>query len=386
MAAIGLLQFANQATTTLATTITSSQTSINVAAGTGALFPSPASGQYFKITIYPASGSTPAPEILHVTARSTDTLTVIRAQEGTTAQNWASGSLVENLITAGTLNSFGQVTQYAGNPNGYVAGFAASSSNPPSMVWDTTDGIMWVCTTSGPASTAAWTAQAPLSSPNFNGIPTAPTAAAGTSTTQLATTAFVTQAVSHVGDIKASAASGAQALWLLCYGQAVSRTTYSALFSAIGTAWGAGDGSTTFNIPDLRGRVLAGLDSMGGTSANRLSSVISSMTIGAVGGDQNLQSHGHSLSVYDSGHTHSAYDTGHYHGVDSYAYNSTNPYHGAVTANVDIGYINTTVGNANIVVNSATANIVSSLGNTGAGGSQNVQPTAIINYYIFAGV
>ena len=46
--------------------------------------------------------------------------------------------------------------------------------------------------------------------------------------------------------------------FLLCDGSAVSRTTYGDLFAAIGTAYGAGDGSTTFNLPDLRGRVAAG--------------------------------------------------------------------------------------------------------------------------------
>jgi len=49
--------------------------------------------------------------------------------------------------------------------------------------------------------------------------------------------------------------------YLLCDGSAVSRTTYSALFTAIGTAYGAGDGSTTFNVPNLKGRVPAGYDS-----------------------------------------------------------------------------------------------------------------------------
>lgn len=58
--------------------------------------------------------------------------------------------------------------------------------------------------------------------------------------------------------------------WLRCYGQAVSRTTYAALFAAIGTAFGAGDGTTTFNVPDLRGRAVAGKDDMGGSSAGRL--------------------------------------------------------------------------------------------------------------------
>lgn len=56
----------------------------------------------------------------------------------------------------------------------------------------------------------------------------------------------------------------------MCFGQAVSRTTYAALFAAIGTAYGAGDGSTTFNVPDMRGRVAAGKDDMGGTAAGRL--------------------------------------------------------------------------------------------------------------------
>lgn len=58
--------------------------------------------------------------------------------------------------------------------------------------------------------------------------------------------------------------------WLFAYGQAVSRTTYAALFAALGTAFGSGDGSTTFNLPDKRGRASFGKDNMGGTSANRI--------------------------------------------------------------------------------------------------------------------
>jgi microcystin-dependent protein len=58
--------------------------------------------------------------------------------------------------------------------------------------------------------------------------------------------------------------------YLLCFGQDISRSTYSDLFSAIGTTYGVGDGATTFTLPDLRGRVVAGQDDMGGSSANRL--------------------------------------------------------------------------------------------------------------------
>ena len=51
--------------------------------------------------------------------------------------------------------------------------------------------------------------------------------------------------------------------WLICNDAAISRTTYSALFTAIGTTWGVGDGSTTFNVPDLRGAFLRGTGSHG---------------------------------------------------------------------------------------------------------------------------
>ena len=54
------------------------------------------------------------------------------------------------------------------------------------------------------------------------------------------------------------------------YGQAISRTTYSGAFALMGTTYGTGDGSTTFNLPDKRGRVSAGKDNMGGTGAGRL--------------------------------------------------------------------------------------------------------------------
>lgn len=67
------------------------------------------------------------------------------------------------------------------------------------------------------------------------------------------------------------AGSTAPETWMLCYGQAISRVTYATLFTVIGTSFGAGNGTTTFNLPDLRGRVVAGKDNMGGTDAGRLS-------------------------------------------------------------------------------------------------------------------
>lgn len=85
------------------------------------------------------------------------------------------------------------------------------------------------------------------------------------------------------GSVTAFAGSSAPSGWLLCAGQAVSRTTYAALFTVIGTTYGSGDGSTTFNLPDLRGRVVAGLDNMGGSDAGRLSWA---NTLGTTGGKE----------------------------------------------------------------------------------------------------
>lgn len=75
--------------------------------------------------------------------------------------------------------------------------------------------------------------------------------------------------------------------YLFCDGDAISRTTYSDLFAVIGTAYGTGDGSTTFNLPDLRGRFPVGQDDMGGSAASRLTTGLGGIdgaTLGASGG------------------------------------------------------------------------------------------------------
>jgi len=84
------------------------------------------------------------------------------------------------------------------------------------------------------------------------------------------------------GTINMFGGSSAPTGWLICNGNAVSRTTYSSLFSIIGTTYGTGDGSTTFNLPNLKGKVVVGLDS-GDTSFDAL---------GETGGEKT-----HTLSV-----------------------------------------------------------------------------------------
>ncbi|WOH66178.1 phage tail protein [Bradyrhizobium sp. BWA-3-5] len=81
--------------------------------------------------------------------------------------------------------------------------------------------------------------------------------------------------------------------FVLAYGQAISRTTYATLFAMISTTYGIGDGSTTFNVPDLRGRVVAGKDDMGGSASGRLTSATissgSPTTLGGTGGLETMQ-------------------------------------------------------------------------------------------------
>lgn len=102
------------------------------------------------------------------------------------------------------------------------------------------------------------------------------------------TTTLVPRNFAPFGMIVAYGGSTAPAHWLLCRGQAVSRTTYADLFAAIDTQFGVGDGSTTFNLPDLRGRVPMGQDNMGGVDAARVTAASTgggnADTLGGVGG------------------------------------------------------------------------------------------------------
>jgi hypothetical protein len=104
---MALNQFTNNASTTLASAIDSSVTSLTVAAGTGALFPTLAGSNYFYTTLSNLAGT--IIEIVKVTARSTDTFTIVRGQDNTTATSFSSGDKVELRLTAADLNNFPQL-------------------------------------------------------------------------------------------------------------------------------------------------------------------------------------------------------------------------------------------------------------------------------------
>jgi len=164
------------------------------------------------------------------------------------------------------------------------------------------------------------------------------------------------------GMIMPYAGSSAPSGWLLLYGQAISRSTYSSLFSAIGTTYGSGDGSSTFNVPDLRGRTIAGQDDMGGSSADRLTNQtggVNGDTLGGTGGSET-----HTLTT--------AQLAAHTHGAGSYA--TSLPLSGNDT---DGGQGSRGSNNPQNFALSGTS------GSTGSGSAHNnVQPTLILNYII----
>ena len=168
------------------------------------------------------------------------------------------------------------------------------------------------------------------------------------------------------GALMPFAGSSAPTGFLLCHGQAVSRTTYATLFSAISTTYGSGDGSSTFNLPDLRGRVVAGQDDMGGASANRLTDQTGGLngdTLGATGGSET-----HTLTTAQlASHTHSFSDT------DSITVGTL------VTGDsVNRGGSGQLFSN-----NSVTVSISGTTGSAGSGSAHNnVQPTMVLNYII----
>lgn len=119
-------------------------------------------------------------------------------------------------------------------------------------------------------------------------------------------------AAGQPGDIKYTARSTAPPGWLKANGALVSRSAYPALFAAIGTRFGAGDGETTFKLPDLRGEFIRGWDDGRGVDGGR---EIGELQLGS------LQSHGHTANTSAAGnhsHTGSATSAGsHSHGASS---------------------------------------------------------------------
>ena len=152
-----------------------------------------------------------------------------------------------------------------------------------------------------------------------------------------------------IGAIQAYGGASAPTGWLICDGSAVSRTTYSELFAAIGTTYGAGDGSTTFNLPDFRGRTAIGADPNNQSTATGHTA----HALGQKGGEEK-----HTLSIAEMpSHTHNYSN-----------YTTASPTGAAISGIAWIG--------------SGYVAEISGISSTGGGGAHNNMQPYTVTYYI----
>ncbi len=165
--------------------------------------------------------------------------------------------------------------------------------------------------------------------------------------------------------------------YLMANGQAVSRTTYAALFAVFGTFWGIGDGSTTFNLPNLCEVSLIGKKGMGGAAARGIVNTAEISTLGAVAGEER-----HTLTLSEAPTGQFTFnDVEHTHGVSHNAQidgNPNNPQGGPGAQYAQIGQ-------ATITIQPAFTGC--SITDHAGGGSHNtLGPVMACNWIIFAGV
>lgn len=151
-------------------------------------------------------------------------------------------------------------------PNPTIKASVALTGDPTAPTPTAGDNDTSIATTAfvTTATSTATSGLATLASPTFTGDPKAPTPASGDADTSIATTAFVDSIAVPLGSLVPYAGAGdPSARWFLADGRAMSQTTYAALYAVLGSTYGAGLPGTTFNLPDLRGRVPVGPDNMG---------------------------------------------------------------------------------------------------------------------------
>ena len=329
--------YANNAKTTLAAGITSTQTTLTVAVGTGSLFPNPTTGQAFKVTLTSATSSS-VYEICLCTSRSGDVLTVVRGQEGTSATPFITNDIVGNYDTAGVMADLLQSEQLQSQYYQYAvaSGTAnALSATVPSNLTAIPDG-MYLTIISGYANTGTTSLNLTLGSTILGSKPivkgnnvalaSGDIPSAGYPLQLNWSNSFSAYIMSNpatgilvttvpTGSIMWFPATSAPSGYLIAEGQLISRTTYASLWTfaqASGnlvsdTTWtggqygsfSQGDGSTTFRLPQLGGYFIRNLDNGNGIDPSR--------AIGTVQQNQN-QSHTHTAtstsSVSDPGHNH----------------------------------------------------------------------------------
>lgn len=179
----------------------------------------------------------------------------------------------------------------------------------------------------------------------------------------VATKAYV-DATSFIGEIRMYAGITPPANWWWCDGAAISRTTYAALFAVIGTRFGAGDGSTTFNRPNLYGRTPVGYDGAGYAMGLAGGEAFHTLT----GAEMPAHAHG----VNDPTHAHSASEAAHTHGASLMRFVGSGAGLGVGTAPGNVNTGNTDAAQAGVTVNPAATGV--SIQNAGGGAAHNNMP------------
>jgi microcystin-dependent protein len=308
--------------TTLSAGINSSVTSVTV--NNAGSFPTSA-----PFTAVIEHGTANA-EVVLVTAVASNTLTITRGYDSTTAVSHGTGAAIRSEVVALDLNEASAHTSSNSGVHG-IAGSVVGTSDSQT-----------------------------LSNKTFTGT---------TTLADVVVTGTLTNSAVTTGEIKIWPTTSAPTGHLLCDGAAVSRTTYAALFAVIFTTFGVGDNSTTFNLPNLKGKVVVGVDA-GQTEFDVLGETGGEKTHVLTSGE--MPSHTH---IQDA---HNHVQTPHAHDIQ---YGNGSGVTSGTTRNIQQNSGSTLGTSQSATVPLAAATATNQ--NTGGGGAHNnLQPYIALNYVI----